>query len=111
MVSTAYAAATPVPIVPLTTDITPVNGGITALIISFSNNTLGILFLVAGFIAVLFLVWGGIRYISSNGAPDKAKAALATVVNSIYGIIIIAAAYAIIRFALILAGGFNALVK
>lgn len=51
-----------------------------------------------GFLAFLFLIWNGIRYITSNGDPKKAETARGGIINSIIGIVIIVAAYSIIKF-------------
>ena len=51
-----------------------------------------------GIVAILFLVWNGIKYITSNGDAKKAESARNGIINAIIGIAIIAAAYTILRF-------------
>jgi len=68
------------------------------LIINFSNLLLDNATLIAGTLAVFFLIWGGISYITSAGDSAKAKAARATIVNVIIGVVVIVSAIAIIRF-------------
>jgi len=67
------------------------------------NNIYDIIFrdltLIAGVLAVLYLIWYGIQYITSGGSPDKVKTARTGIINSIIGIIIIVAAYTIIKIA------------
>jgi len=53
--------------------------------------------LLAGTLAIGYLIWSGIQYITAGGSPDKTKAARAGIVNAVIGIIIITAAYAIVR--------------
>ena len=60
--------------------------------------------LLAGILAVLFIVYNGIQYILSAGDAAKMKAARSNILNIIIGIIIIVAAYSIIRFAQTLGG-------
>ena len=56
-----------------------------------------ILAALAGAAAVLYIMWYGIQYITAGGSPDKAKQARAGIVNGIIGIVIVVAAYAIVR--------------
>jgi len=56
-----------------------------------------------GFVGTVFLVlmiWAGYQYMTAAGDPEKVKKAVATIRNSIIGIIIIAAAWAITAFIL-----------
>jgi len=71
------------------------------------GDVLNTLTLIAGTIAVLFMIWYGIQYIMAGGSPDKAKAARAGIVNAVVGVIIIAAAYGIIRLATTIASTIN----
>lgn len=50
---------------------------------------------VAGIVAVGFLVFGGIQYITAAGAEDKIKTAQKTITGAIIGLIIVLAAVAI----------------
>jgi hypothetical protein len=55
--------------------------------------------LVAGILAVLFVVYNGIRYITAAGDPAKAKIARGNIINSLVGVVIAVLAYAIVHFA------------
>lgn len=66
------------------------------LVDHLGDGAINMLGKVAFYLAVIFLIWYGIQYVSSAGSPEKAKTAKAGVVNSILGIAIIAAAYSII---------------
>ncbi len=52
---------------------------------------------IAGAIAVLYLIYSGILYLTAAGNPDAAKKGQQGVVNAIIGIIIIALSYVIIK--------------
>ncbi|MCC2631841.1 MAG: hypothetical protein K0S20_540 [Patescibacteria group bacterium] len=56
-----------------------------------------ILTVVAGAIAVLYLVWAGMQYISAGGSPEKAKTARGAIISGIIGVVIIIAAYTLVR--------------
>lgn len=49
--------------------------------------------LVAGILAVLYLIYSGILYITAGGNPDSAKKGQQGIINAIIGIIIITLAY------------------
>jgi len=90
-------------------DTSPVNstGNVSGFVTKLGGDILNTLTLIAGTAAVLFLIWYGIQYIMAGGSPDKAKAARAGIVNAVIGIIIIAAAYGIIRLATTIAATIN----
>jgi hypothetical protein len=86
---------------PLSSNVTDVSGGgsLTDQISKYAQTAVNVILLVAGVVAILYLLWSGIQYITSAGNPEKAKAARAGIINAVIGIIIIVAAYYIIRFA------------
>jgi hypothetical protein len=75
------------------------SGNLDTGIQNVGGNIASILALVAGGVAVIFLIYYGILYITSQGNPERTKMARAGIINAIVGIVIIVAAYAIIRFA------------
>ena len=60
------------------------------------SNVLQILLLVAGSIAVVYLVIGGIKYVLSRGNEEKVESAKATMGAAIWGLVIIIMSFAII---------------
>jgi len=56
--------------------------------------------LLAGVVAVAYLIVGGYKYITSSGNAEQAESAKTTITNSIIGLIVIFAAYVITRFVL-----------
>ncbi len=63
----------------------------------FSNVTNALLFVI-GAVAVIMIIIGGLRYITSNGDPKAAEAGRNTIMYSVIGIIVAMAAYAIVNF-------------
>lgn len=64
------------------------------------KNILGAVFIVAGIIAVIVLVIGGINYMMSQGDPGKVKKAKDTILYGIIGLIVSLLAFAIVQFVL-----------
>ena len=64
---------------------------------SLFGKTTGIIALVAGILAFIYLVYSGILYLSAAGNPDSAKKGQQGIINAVIGIIIIVAAWAIIN--------------
>lgn len=71
----------------------------TGLISNLTDNLVGFLFLIGGILAVIYLLWSGLQYITAGGSPDKAKVARQGIINAVIGIVIMMATFAIIRFA------------
>jgi len=64
---------------------------------------LDILLRVASIVAIIFVLYGGVVYIISQGSPDKTKQALQTIINSLVGLVITIIAAAVVGF---IAGSF-----
>lgn len=72
---------------------------------STSDNVVGLLndaltnivLPIAGVIAVIYLIYSGILYLTAAGNPESAKKGQQGVVNAIIGIIIIVLAYVIVN--------------
>lgn len=60
-------------------------------------SVIKIMLMVAGSIAVLFIIIGGFQYVTSAGNAEQAEKGRATLVNAIIGIIIIILSYVIIN--------------
>lgn len=61
-------------------------------------GVLDILIRLAGLIAVGFVIYGGILYVTSRGEPDKAKKAMSTILNALIGLAIAVVAAAFVSF-------------
>ncbi|OGE74005.1 MAG: hypothetical protein A3I07_03765 [Candidatus Doudnabacteria bacterium RIFCSPLOWO2_02_FULL_42_9] len=66
-------------------------------ITDFIMNIINIALTVAGLIAVLFLIIGGFRYITSAGNEETAENAKKIIINAIIGIVIIILSFVIVR--------------
>lgn len=88
-------AATPIPSILISPpeSIGGVNVGINQLI-SFVINAIIVLGIV---LSLIFLLYGGVRWILSGGDKGKVDAARSTIVASIVGLIIVILAYVIIN--------------
>ncbi len=69
-------------------------GSITTLIL----NIIGIALFLAGFLAVVFIVIGGIQYTTSGGDEKKVAKAKSTIINAIIGVVLASMAYTIVTF-------------
>lgn len=61
---------------------------------------LAVIFTIIGAISVLFMVIGGMRYISSQGDPQEISKAKGTLIYAIIGLLVSIAAVAIVTFVL-----------
>lgn len=59
-----------------------------------------IIAIVAGIAAVIFLVLSGLKYVTSNGAPDQISRAKEGIIYALVGLVLIVLARAIIGFVL-----------
>lgn len=82
-------AASQVLMFPLSVHAAPIpqlNTDIATIIQNVTNWVL----VIAGSVAVLFLIIGGVRYIISAGNPTQAEAAKKTIIYALIGVVIIA---------------------
>lgn len=79
-------------------NVNPVKRAGTAANDDTMNAIIGIVFGVAGALALLFIVIGGLRYILSDGDPNNISQAKKTVIYALVGLVITMAAYAIVSF-------------
>jgi hypothetical protein len=75
---------------------------------SFGNLTLqevvskliNIAFLAAGLVAVIYLIIGGFRYVTSSGNAEAIEGAKATILNAIIGLIVIFISFLLVNYIL-----------
>lgn len=53
---------------------------------------------IAGLVAVIFVVYGGVTYVTSQGEPDKVAQAKGTIINALVGLLVATFAVAIVSF-------------
>ncbi len=70
-----------------------------------ANNMIKGLLGVSGAIALFFLVWGGIVWMSSSGNTERIRKGRDTIVWAIFGLTMIFASYIIIRLLLTILQG------
>ena len=61
-------------------------------------GVLDIVLRLAGFAAVIYIIYGGIQYITSQGEADKTKHALRTIINAFVGLVISIVAASVVAF-------------
>ncbi len=83
----------------------PVDSGQTVTVVGLANTVFKFVLLIAAVLAVIYLIYSGIIYITAAGNPDNAKKGQQGVINAIIGIIIIGAAFFIINLAMNIASG------
>lgn len=62
------------------------------------GNILGVVYTWAGIIAVLAVVYGGYKYMRSQGDPGVAKQAKEIILGAVIGIVVVLSAFAITTF-------------
>ena len=62
------------------------------------KTIVNIMLFIVGAVAVIMLIIGGIRYVTSGGAQDQVTAAKNTIMYAIVGIIVAILAYAVVNF-------------
>jgi hypothetical protein len=64
------------------------------------QNIISTLLAVIGVVAVIMLIIGGFRYVTSNGDSSAITSAKNTILYSVVGIVVAASAFAIVNFVL-----------
>ena len=63
---------------------------------NFFGNIIAILFIIAIILSLIFLIWGGIRWIMSSGDKAKIEQARSTIIAAIIGLVISLLGYFIV---------------
>jgi hypothetical protein len=61
-------------------------------------GVLDILLRLSAYVAIGFIIYGAIQYITSDGQPDKTKEAQSTIINALVGLVIAFIATAAVSF-------------
>ena len=64
------------------------------------GTVINVFSIVVGIVAVIMIIWGGFKYITSGGDSGNISAAKNTILFAIVGLIIVALAQIIVRFVL-----------
>jgi hypothetical protein len=57
-----------------------------------------ILIHIAGLVAVIFVIYGGVQYVTSQGNPDATAKAQSTIINALVALALVAVAIATVSF-------------
>jgi len=82
----------------VTNGISSVNDGNSTDLPSFITNIVNILLFLAGAIAVIVIIIGGIRYVMSSGDAGQVQSAKNTILYAVVGLVVVIMAYAIVNF-------------
>ncbi len=72
--------------------------GATGTLDSALTSILNAIILIMGIVAVIFIIIGGVNYITSSGDSNKVKKAKDTILYSVIGLVICALAFVIVNF-------------
>ncbi len=72
----------------------------TTKINSIIETIVNLFSVIVGVIAVIMIIWGGLRYITSGGDSGKITTAKNTIIYAIIGLIVVALAQFIVKFVL-----------
>lgn len=67
-------------------------------IITLLGNIISIMLIIAGFVAVGFIIVGGFKYITSSGDPSGIKSAKETIVNAIIGLVLAMVSFGVVKY-------------
>ena len=62
------------------------------------KNVVNVLLFIVGVAAVIMIIIGGLRYVTSSGDQSQVTAAKNTILYSVVGLVVAALAYAIVNF-------------
>ena len=91
------AAATPA--FAQVSDVTPPTGFFTD-IGELINGVLNFVMVIAALLVFMYLIWGGIEWITSGGDKGKTESARNKITSAVVGLIVLAASYAILLIVL-----------
>lgn len=72
----------------------------TATLDSVIATAINILSLIVGVVAVIMVIIGGLKYITSNGDANSISSAKTTIIYALVGLVVVAVAQVIVRFVL-----------
>ncbi|MCL4208728.1 hypothetical protein KJZ63_03825 [Patescibacteria group bacterium] len=68
------------------------------------NKALQFVLVIAALLVFLYLIWGGIEWITSGGDKGKTESARNKITAAVIGLIVVAASFAILQLALTFLG-------
>jgi len=67
---------------------------------TIGNKIVNIFSIIVGIVAIIMLIYGGFRYITSGGASERVSNAKNTIIYAVIGLVIVALAQVIVHFVL-----------
>jgi hypothetical protein len=67
---------------------------------SLARTVINVLSLIVGAVAVIMLIFGGFRYVTSGGKQESVTAAKNTIIYALIGLVIVAVAQIVVQFVL-----------
>lgn len=64
------------------------------------NGVLSFVMVIAALLVFMYLIWGGIEWITSGGDKSKTESARSKITSAVIGLVVVAASYAILTLAL-----------
>jgi len=64
------------------------------------NSALNFVMVIAALLVFMYLIWGGIEWITSGGDKGKTESARNKITSAVIGLIVVAASYAILQLTL-----------
>ncbi len=77
-----------------------IQGGNVSSVNSLVTTIINIFSVAVGIIAVIMIIWGGVKFITSGGDSTKVTSARNTIIYAIIGLVIVALAQTIAKFVL-----------
>ena len=71
---------------------------------SLINKALQFILVIAALLVFMYLIWGGIEWITSGGDKGKTESARSKITAAVIGLVVVAASYAILQLALTFLG-------
>ncbi len=76
-------------------------------LLSIITNIVNVIFAIGGGLAVIYIIWGGIIYLTAGSDENKAKQGRDTLTYAIIGLVVIALSFTIIRWLVTVIGFSN----
>lgn len=85
-------------------DVEPPDRGYALSLGNLISSLLNFVMIIAAILVFLYLIWGGIEWITSGGDKAKTESARNKITSAIIGLIVLAASWAVLQLALQLLG-------
>ncbi len=73
------------------------SGSAAEILTNIGLRLIDVLLILGGFVAVLMVILAGFRYITAAGNPDAAKKARSALIHALIGVVLIVAAFVLVR--------------